>query len=304
VGKIVIIFTILIISITATILVAVYDRSEVIPQMLCDNFQDIGSYALQFGINQVAKGLVTEDKVVTYTGNDVFNVLDGTINSLDYKFKITTTTAEFVEDDPNIEGEDEGAFIYVIAGTLNINPGNSSNNEFQMETPTKYIDRDEIHKNAPEFEYEGPATIVRVKPKAQGRTLNINGTDFELNTNARYTISSNNMNVKLWNDHIKKGKAMGKWWIEIDAEAATIELDPGIPLDDFVAEKSWSKEETFRHIDVTITADVSMHTNGITSTHDSIGKLVVLVAESEDKFWFWWTVDEEESSYKVVYWNP
>jgi len=301
-GKIVIIFVVIFVAITSTILSNINTRSEEIPEMLSTNFQDIGSYALQFGINQVVKGSIKNDVIVTYTGVNKFDVLDGAINNIEYRFKSVTTDAEYIEDDPYIEGEDEGTFVYDIAGTLNINPGNSSNNEFQMETPTGYIDRAQIHKNAPEFSYTGPATVVRVKPKAQGRTVYINGVAIELNTNARYTITSNSMTVNLWNDHIKHGKAMGHWWITIDAINAVLELDPGIPLEDFVIDKSWNKEETFTHTECTIIASVSMHVNNKTTTHGSTAEIVVVYSENEDVYW--WTINEEESSYKIVYWNP
>ncbi|KQC04568.1 MAG: hypothetical protein APR54_08770 [Candidatus Cloacimonas sp. SDB] len=120
--------------------------------------------------------------------------------------------------------EDEGGG-YSIFGSLNINPGNSANNEFQVHTPDGgYFSRDEVHQNAPQFSYNGPASIVRVRPKAQGRTLTINGTDYTL-ANTRYEIVSDNMTINVWNDKLKNGKAMGKWWISIDAVGATIDPD-------------------------------------------------------------------------------
>ncbi len=301
-GKVVIIFLFLIVAITTSVLSGVYNRSEEIPKMLNGNFQDIGSYALQYAINQVVTGKVNHDSAVTYSDNNPFNVLDGKINSINYQFNSTTTTADYLDDDPNQEGEDDGVFVYDIVGNLNINPGTSDKNEFQMVTPSLYVDRGYVHNNAPEFEYHGPASVVKVKPKADGRTIYVNDVAIELSPSARYTITSDSMMVDLWNDHIKKGKAMGQWWITIDAPNAVLELDPGIPLEDFVEDHSWQIQETFSHIVVNITANVSMEVQDKTLTHGSRAGAVILVAENEDVFW--WTANEEDSSYKITYWNP
>jgi len=214
-GKIVIIMVVLITAIIATMMVSVNQRSENIPEILAENFQDVGSYALQYAVNQVVMEQVTNSIVVDYSG-DPFEVLSGQINSIEYVF-VTATIGDSTGDNGG------GGDAYTIEGDLNINPGNSTNNEFQMETPSGFIDRDEVHTNAPEFSYSGIATVVRVKPKAQGRTLTINGADITLRTNVRYTITSDNMTVNLWNDHINNGKAMGRWWITIKPPAFSIE---------------------------------------------------------------------------------
>jgi hypothetical protein len=307
-GKVVILFLVLIVAVTTTLLSGIYERSEEIPKMLNGNFQDIGSYTLQYAMNKVVTGQISTDMVVTYSGDDKFEVLDGQINSIEYRFSSTVAPAKYIADNPDIEGEDDGYFVYDITtdgvGAININPGNSDNTEFYMETPEGIIDRTIIHTNAPEFGYTGPASLIKVKPKALGRMIKVNGVDLNLNTNTRYTFDSDNMYVVLWNDHIKDGKAMGKWWINIDyATDAVLSLDPGIPLEDFVQASDWSfDDDTFSHIEVDIIANVSMEVQNKVLTHGSRAGAVVVSAENEDVFW--WTANQEVSKYKVNYWNP
>ncbi|KQC04567.1 MAG: hypothetical protein APR54_08765 [Candidatus Cloacimonas sp. SDB] len=306
-GKVVIIFVLVIISISGSLLVGVFERSKEVPKMLNGNFQDIGSYTLQYAINQVITGKVIDNATVNYGNNNMFEVLDGNVNSIEYRFYSTTTTADYLPDDPEIEGEDDGTFVYDLTGTLNINPGTSDNNEFVMETPTEgyeYVDRTEVHKNAPCFSYCGPATVVKVKPKAQGRTVQVNGVEIELSPNARYTIRSQSMMVDLWNDHEKNGKAMGQWWITIDAEDAVLELDPGIPLENFVEDTSWMIFESLTHTVVDIIANVSMNVQDKTLTHNCRAGAVIVLSETKDVNWWTVSVNEEESSYKIIYWNP
>ena len=51
------------------------------------------------------------------------------------------------------------------------------------------------------------------------------GEAYELENKNRYLITSDDMDVRLYNSkRNKKGKAMGKWWIEIDATEAEIEV--------------------------------------------------------------------------------
>ena len=260
-GKIVLIMVILLSGIFITIMLTVNSRAERIPEMLSENYRDLCSYALNWGIKKVVSGNVTDSTLVVY---DDFHVLDGRIESIEYVFSY---------------GDSDSDAGYNITGDLNINPGTSENNEFQMQTPSGYIDRDQVHQGAPEFSYSGPASIVRVKPKAQGRTLTINGVSITLQTNTRYEITSTNMTVNLRNDKIKNGKAMGHWWIEIEATNATIDPDPGVTVDELFT-------------DVVIKAEVSWIVNGETICHDAQAVLEVV------------TVIEGETEWKLVYWNP
>ena len=77
------------------------------------------------------------------------------------------------------------------------------------------------------MEYTGPAVSVRVKPKGNGNQngLTVYGEPYSLENKNRYLITSDDMTVHLYNSkRNKKGKAMGKWWIEISASDAEIEV--------------------------------------------------------------------------------
>ncbi len=118
-----------------------------------------------------------------------------------------------------------------IAGDLNVNPGNSSSHYFTLACPGGNIDRATLMDRGAGFSYNGPAGSVTVRPKAQGRTLVINGQSVVL-ANQTYTITSTSMTVHLRN--LNPGarnwaQCMGHWWLQIDADNATITPDPGIP---------------------------------------------------------------------------
>lgn len=126
---------------------------------------------------------------------------------------------------------------YSVGGKININPNNSSDNEFTLTLPNgTIVTRDDLKNDAPKsgtgfasgkLEYTGPATIVSVKPKGNGNQngLTVNGAAYAVANSSRYVISSNTMNVHLYNDNRNsQGKATGKWWIDITATQATIQV--------------------------------------------------------------------------------
>jgi len=136
-------------------------------------------------------------------------------------------------DDP----EWDGGLGMGIGGSLNINP-NNAHMEFTLTLPDGYqITRDDLHSDNPHqhhdgfhpdyLEYTGPAARIRVKPKgnANQNSLIVNGNIYSLENKHLYIITSDTMTVRLYNDKRNgKGKAMGKWWIEINAEDAAIEI--------------------------------------------------------------------------------
>ena len=126
-----------------------------------------------------------------------------------------------------------------LGGSININPNNNSTFEFEMILPSGVvITRDDLHSDNPHrhegegfhpdyLAYTGPATSVRVKPKGNGNQngLTVDGQPYALQNKNRYIITSDSMTVHLYNNkRNRKGKAMGKWWIDIDATNATIQI--------------------------------------------------------------------------------
>jgi len=125
-----------------------------------------------------------------------------------------------------------------LGGSININPNNSPWFEFILRLPDGFeVTRDDLHDDDPidhgsgfhseYLEYTGPATLIRVKPKGNGNqnSLTLNGEPYPLQNRNRYIITSNSMNVHLYNSkRNRRGKAMGKWWIDVTAADANIEV--------------------------------------------------------------------------------
>ncbi len=267
-GKIVIIMVVLVTAIIGTVLVSINARSEAVPEMLANNYQDLGSYALQYAINKVVNNEVTSTTSVDFS-DDPFEVLGGQINSIDYQF--VTNTVEYTDDEE--EEEEEVTYGYTISGTLNINPSNNESKEFEMVTPGGTIDRDDLHSD-PDFTYDGKATSIKIKPKSHARTLTINNVDFVLHPSKRYTITSDDMTAYVRNDGNGNGHAMGRWWITINANNAVIDLlniedevEAEEAVDDDIILLSVTTTEVF------ITANVSMNVNNKTITHNSRTKM-------------------------------
>jgi len=142
--------------------------------------------------------------------------------------------------DSSGEGEtDDWIAERVIGGVVNINPNNNTNFEFEMILPDGFaVTRDDLHADDPlehtgggfhsdYLEYAGPAVSICVKPKGNGNqnSMTLDGEPYELENKNRYLITSDDMDVRLYNSkRNKNGKATGKWWIEIDATEAEIEV--------------------------------------------------------------------------------
>ncbi len=126
---------------------------------------------------------------------------------------------------------EEGGIYDVTGGTLNINPSNSSGNEFIVITSSEEFDIDSMEDEGSDYTYTGSASEVNIMVKAQGRTLTINGEGYELSTNTRYKISGS-LNVNLYN--LKAGNnwnnAKGHRWINIRGNY--ISFDPALDIDE------------------------------------------------------------------------
>lgn len=93
-GKGVLIFSILSVVIFSTIMLSLINSSSELPETVRDQemasgASRLGEYALNYGMKEVVDGVVTGD--ITNTYND-FDVLNGTINSLQYDFDFQSTT--------------------------------------------------------------------------------------------------------------------------------------------------------------------------------------------------------------------
>jgi hypothetical protein len=184
-------------------------------------------------------GVVTiEDNQVIYLWD--FNPVE-TGDGIDYQDLIVLATAVSAESECEGETETGGGgggagddndgdapTGSAISGMINLNPRNNSNFEFVMETPDgSQITRDDLHGTRPAIEYTGAATRIVVCPKGNGNQngLTVDGESVRVRNGRRYTIESNDMQVHLYNDRVRRGRAMGRWWIEINAQDATIEVN-------------------------------------------------------------------------------
>ena len=131
---------------------------------------------------------------------------------------------------PAATGSDSPAGA-VVAGTININPNNGADSEFVASIANgRSITRDDLSR---QFQgYEGPASSVSVRPKGNGNqnTLNVNGLPYVIVNGKGYDIVSDKMQIRIYNDKVNnKGKSMGSWRVEINADNATVlcrEKDP------------------------------------------------------------------------------
>lgn len=118
-----------------------------------------------------------------------------------------------------------------VAGSINLNPNSSTNNEFVMYTSdAKVILRDDLHQDATVQAdgtmHLGGCYYIRVKPKGNGNQngLIINGQALALDNGKQYTLVGE-MSVRLYNDSMQGGKAMGHWWVDITAGKCNVHED-------------------------------------------------------------------------------
>jgi len=130
------------------------------------------------------------------------------------------------EPDPGDPDPDEPAEpTQAVGGSLNINPNNNDRFEFSMLTPSGVITRDDLHDSYGELVYTGSATQIRVCPKGNGNQngLTLDGEPWHVRNGTLIIIASDDMWVHLRNEKKNgNGKAMGRWWIDIVANNATI----------------------------------------------------------------------------------
>ena len=111
-----------------------------------------------------------------------------------------------------------------MAGSINLNPNNSPDNEFLLVKPDgATITRDDLqndttsYTSAPCVYYTGPAVMIRVKPKGNGNqnSLIVNGAVYPLLNANTYDLVSLNMNVQVFNTsrNSGNGRANGQWWL-------------------------------------------------------------------------------------------
>lgn len=110
-----------------------------------------------------------------------------------------------------------------LEGVININPGNNSDFEFELITPSGTITRDDLLASKGTLSYTGSATRVRVRPKGNGNQngLTLDGHPLSLRNGTCYVIEGA-LTVSLYNNRRGQGAAMGKWFIKIEAVGATI----------------------------------------------------------------------------------
>ncbi len=116
-----------------------------------------------------------------------------------------------------------------VSGMININPNNSSDNEFLLvQSDGSIITRDNLQQDT--SDQAGTAILVHVKPKGSGNqnSLVIDGIAYTLQNNTAYTISSAGMTFSLYNDNRNpQGKAVGHWWISLNGSGSLSDSSSG-----------------------------------------------------------------------------
>lgn len=123
------------------------------------------------------------------------------------------------------EHDSDGEFYgpTAVSGAVNLNPNNNPDHEFvlTLEDGTT-ITRDDLKGD---FEgYEGPAEYAFFRPKGNGNqnTFLVDGEIVELRNGSQYEIWAPSMQVRVYNDKIRNGRAMGHWWLAVEAANASV----------------------------------------------------------------------------------
>ena len=142
------------------------------------------------------------------------------------------------------DNDDDDHLIGVsVSGRVNLNPSNNPDNEFQLRCGDgTTITRDDLHAR---FEgYEGPAVYAFFRPKGNGNQngLSIDGVEYSLQNGSQCELTAETMQVRIYNDKVRNGRAMGQWWLEVvSAEDAILWANGG-----YVNEE----EHSYAHADI------------------------------------------------------
>jgi hypothetical protein len=143
------------------------------------------------------------------------------INSAAADFQDAVVVVRLAEDVVTLTNE----LIHLhgtIAGSIGINPNNTSNHEFTLvKADGQIISRDDLQQSSPVDNdgvfFSGDVLSIRVKPKGgggQGQFM-VNDEVFSFENNTAYQITADTtMAVTLRNDHVVNGTAMGQWYID------------------------------------------------------------------------------------------
>jgi len=124
-----------------------------------------------------------------------------------------------------------------LSGLINLNPRNNDDYEFVLWTPGQCITRDDLHASNGTFSqtFENKLVWIWLFPKGNGNqnSLTVGGSEYSVRNGTLYRIvvyaptePEEHAMVKLYNVSSNgngNGKAMGRWWIEINAANAEIE---------------------------------------------------------------------------------
>lgn len=181
---------------------------------------------------------------------------DGTTStSPDTGDTATTLPADGSSGDTTTDGGSEGTtsgsttpVTGTIGGSINLNPNNNDDFEFELRFNLVtggeliIVTRDELHNGTAQANgYLGTplsASYILLKPKGNGNQNSLTYTgEFENKTylNERLVLENKNryilttqdggsMVVTLYNTKSSRGRAMGKWWIDITAVGAKIQI--------------------------------------------------------------------------------
>lgn len=186
--------------------------------------QSLPSYSTVFNQNDIAyyvEDYIVDGKVCLQPNQAIFLFETNTANSSagqDFQDLVVLVTMRPVEPDP----EPTIVTQFAVQGLANINPNNNGVDEFYLTKPDgSQVTRDDLHSWGQD--YTGPANAVHIRPKgnANQNTFTLNGEVFAMKNNTTYDFTGP-MQVSVYNDKRKNGKAMGHWWIGVAGEGISI----------------------------------------------------------------------------------
>lgn len=154
---------------------------------------------------------------------------------LESKFETKADIKIWQDDDGGLHGElaDGSDFPLVygnppaIGGKINLNPNNSADNEFVLvKADGTQITRDDLKSTTKDW--AGEATLIHVKPKGNGNQNGfiVDGESVDLKNSETYDLQSvDTMQVRLYNDKRKNGKAIGQWWIAPTSSKSVVKVE-------------------------------------------------------------------------------
>ncbi|MDH3583891.1 MAG: hypothetical protein OER86_06725 [Phycisphaerae bacterium] len=207
------------------------------------DFQQIHAFWTDPNDNQIK--MLHVDTETANAALDVVNLGTGTVHGA---VSWTTDLAAPAEGEPQLKKWEIFALVKSgsaagVAGGIYLNPSNDEGAQFTLkymdaEGEEQTITRNDLHKNSDVNEdgvyWEGYCHYLRIQPHGNGdqNSLMINGEAYMVDNEEVYVIETpveDAMFIRVQNDSLKNGKAMGLWWSDITLTTGTFQVGDAAP---------------------------------------------------------------------------